>query len=121
MFGGWSLYSVLIGPKNEDIRNLGRQPLTIDDVGAETNEDGSLEASEPYEVSVAPEPEINTKIELIPPANGSKEECVEPAVKQFPTPILGQTARKHGGLLLHVFIAVWMFIGQSERRDFPEC
>ena len=117
---GWSLYSVLIGPKNEDIRKIGRQPLAIDDVGAETNEDGSLEASEPYEVSVAPEPEINTKIELIPPANGSKEECVEPAVKQFPTPILGQTARKHGGLLLHVFIAVWMFIGQSERRDFTD-
>ena len=53
-----------------------------------------------------------TRIELLP-ANVSVEEeaCVEPAVKQFPSPILGREARRHGGLVLHILIACYMFIG----------
>ena len=36
---------------------------------------------------------------------------MEPAVKQFPSPILGREARRHGGLVLHILIACYMFIG----------
>ena len=38
---------------------------------------------------------------------------MEPAVKQFPSPLLGRTARQHGGVALHVVIAVYMFIGRA--------
>lgn len=63
---------------------------------------------EPEHEQQQPEPEI----EILPPTNGSKDPCVEPAVKQFPTPILDRNVRQHGGVLLHVFIAVYMFIGK---------
>ena len=63
------------------------------------------------EAAPSPGPEVVTKIELLPPGNGSREPCVEPAVKQFPSPILGRSARRHGGVLLHVLVAVYMFIG----------
>ena len=63
------------------------------------------------EAAPSPGPEVVTKIELLPPVNGSQEPCVEPAVKQFPSPILGREARRHGGLVLHILIACYMFIG----------
>ena len=50
-------------------------------------------------------------VELLPPANGSDEDCVEPAVKQFPSPILDRQTRRYGGILLHILIAFYMFIG----------
>ena len=76
---------------------VGRRLLTVPEVGE--GEDGLTEA-----------PESVTKIEILP-ANVSQEECVEPAVKQFPSPILGRTARRQGGVVLHILIACYMFIG----------
>ena len=83
----------------------GRQLLTVPEVAGEGGEAG--EAG----LTAAP-PEVVTRIELLP-ANLSVEEeaCVEPAVKQFPSPILGREARRHGGLVLHILIACYMFIG----------
>ncbi|XP_041985191.1 probable sodium/potassium/calcium exchanger CG1090 [Aricia agestis] len=37
--------------------------------------------------------------------------CTPPAIEQFPRPLMGQTARKHGGLIIHVLVAVFTFIG----------
>ncbi|XP_063629587.1 probable sodium/potassium/calcium exchanger CG1090 [Cydia splendana] len=37
--------------------------------------------------------------------------CTPPAIEQFPRPLMGQNARKHGGLILHVLVAVFTFIG----------
>ncbi|CAH2265387.1 jg13340 [Pararge aegeria aegeria] len=37
--------------------------------------------------------------------------CTPPAIEQFPRPLMGQTARKHGGLILHILVAVFTFIG----------
>ena len=56
--------------------------------------------------------QLEPEIELLPPTNGSKTPCVDPAVKQFPSPILDKSVRQHGGVLLHVFVAVYMFIGK---------
>lgn len=33
------------------------------------------------------------------------------ACLQFPKPLMGQNARKHGGLILHILVAVFTFIG----------
>ncbi|RVE52768.1 hypothetical protein evm_002641 [Chilo suppressalis] len=40
-----------------------------------------------------------------------REDCTPPAIEQFPRPLMGQTARKHGGLIIHVLVAVFTFIG----------
>ncbi|XP_061380142.1 probable sodium/potassium/calcium exchanger CG1090 [Danaus plexippus] len=37
--------------------------------------------------------------------------CTPPAIEQFPRPLMGQTARRHGGLIIHVLVAVFTFIG----------
>ncbi|ODM93923.1 putative sodium/potassium/calcium exchanger [Orchesella cincta] len=36
--------------------------------------------------------------------------CVQPAIRQFPRPILSQNVRKHGGFLLYVSIAAYTFL-----------
>ncbi|KAJ8715474.1 hypothetical protein PYW07_009956 [Mythimna separata] len=37
--------------------------------------------------------------------------CSPPAIEQFPKPLMGQSARKHGGLIVHILVAVFTFIG----------
>ncbi|XP_065156142.1 probable sodium/potassium/calcium exchanger CG1090 [Atheta coriaria] len=37
--------------------------------------------------------------------------CTPPAIEQFPRPLMGPWGRKHGGLLLHVLVAVYTFLG----------
>ncbi|XP_056640739.1 probable sodium/potassium/calcium exchanger CG1090 [Diorhabda sublineata] len=46
---------------------------------------------------------MNKSIEL--------EECTTPAIKQFPHPIMGPSTRKHGGLIIHIIVAIYMFLG----------
>ncbi|KAE8738162.1 hypothetical protein FOCC_FOCC016360 [Frankliniella occidentalis] len=37
--------------------------------------------------------------------------CTPPAIEQFPDPLIGPSARRHGGLIIHLFLAVYTFIG----------
>lgn len=37
--------------------------------------------------------------------------CTPPAIEQFPRPIIGPSARKHGALIFHVIICIYSFIG----------
>ena len=37
--------------------------------------------------------------------------CLKPAVTQFPNPIIKKDARQHGLVILHILVAVYMFIG----------
>ncbi|CAH1404674.1 unnamed protein product [Nezara viridula] len=49
-----------------------------------------------------------------PMANGTEapaEKCTPPAIEQFPRPIIGPTARKHGALIFHLIICIYSFIG----------
>ncbi|XP_077283169.1 putative sodium/potassium/calcium exchanger CG1090 [Arctopsyche grandis] len=40
-----------------------------------------------------------------------RENCTAPAIEQFPRPLMGPYARKHGGLVIHVLVAVFTFLG----------
>ncbi|XP_076681281.1 putative sodium/potassium/calcium exchanger CG1090 isoform X2 [Andrena cerasifolii] len=40
-----------------------------------------------------------------------RENCSPPAIEQFPRPIMGPNARKHGGLIIHILVAVYTFLG----------
>eukprot|EP00095_Tigriopus_kingsejongensis_P005743 maker-scaffold28_size608977-snap-gene-1.17 protein:Tk05743 transcript:maker-scaffold28_size608977-snap-gene-1.17-mRNA-1 annotation:"sodium potassium calcium exchanger" len=37
--------------------------------------------------------------------------CIPPAIEQFPEPVLNKTQRQYGGLIFHIALAVYMFIG----------
>ncbi|KAF6209608.1 hypothetical protein GE061_015356 [Apolygus lucorum] len=37
--------------------------------------------------------------------------CTPPAIEQFPQPLIGPSARKHGALIVHVIICIYSFIG----------
>ncbi|XP_015839099.2 probable sodium/potassium/calcium exchanger CG1090 isoform X1 [Tribolium castaneum] len=37
--------------------------------------------------------------------------CIPPAVQQFPRPLIGPTSRKHGGIIVHIIVAVYTFLG----------
>ena len=54
---------------------------------------------------------MTSKIEIIPSENGSLKQCVPPAVEQFPNPLLDKQSRQRGGLLLHIIVAFYMFVG----------
>ncbi|XP_021204452.1 probable sodium/potassium/calcium exchanger CG1090 isoform X2 [Bombyx mori] len=48
---------------------------------------------------------------VIPTVHPFRENCTPPAIEQFPKPLMGQKARKHGGLILHILVAMFTFIG----------
>ncbi|XP_011170095.1 probable sodium/potassium/calcium exchanger CG1090 [Solenopsis invicta] len=37
--------------------------------------------------------------------------CSAPAIEQFPQPLMGPEARKHGGLIIHILAAIYTFLG----------
>ncbi|XP_044271397.1 probable sodium/potassium/calcium exchanger CG1090 isoform X2 [Tribolium madens] len=39
------------------------------------------------------------------------EDCTPPAIQQFPRPLIGPTSRKHGGIIVHIIVAVYTFLG----------
>ncbi|XP_076765304.1 putative sodium/potassium/calcium exchanger CG1090 isoform X1 [Xylocopa sonorina] len=40
-----------------------------------------------------------------------RENCSPPAIEQFPRPLMGPEARKHGGLIIHILVAIYTFLG----------
>ncbi|XP_026754390.2 probable sodium/potassium/calcium exchanger CG1090 isoform X2 [Galleria mellonella] len=47
----------------------------------------------------------------VPTLHPLRDNCTPPAIEQFPKPLMGQSARKHGGLIIHILVAVFTFIG----------
>ncbi|XP_047486057.1 probable sodium/potassium/calcium exchanger CG1090 isoform X3 [Penaeus chinensis] len=39
------------------------------------------------------------------------ENCTQPAIEQFPRPLMSAAARKNGGLIVHILISFYMFLG----------
>ena len=40
-----------------------------------------------------------------------RQNCTPSAIEQFPMPLMGPEARKSGGLILHILVAVYTFMG----------
>lgn len=40
-----------------------------------------------------------------------KRTCIKAAIEQFPSPIIGPTGRKYGGILIYIAICVYSFLG----------
>ena len=37
--------------------------------------------------------------------------CTPPAIEQFPEPLMNNYFRKRGGLIIHICVAIYMFVG----------
>ncbi|XP_061397678.1 probable sodium/potassium/calcium exchanger CG1090 [Musca vetustissima] len=47
----------------------------------------------------------------VPTWRPRRENCTPPAIEQFPRPLMGKWLRQHGGLVIHVLVAVFTFFG----------
>ncbi|XP_042884007.1 probable sodium/potassium/calcium exchanger CG1090 isoform X2 [Penaeus japonicus] len=45
------------------------------------------------------------------PEGWGRDNCTPPAIEQFPKPLMSSEARRSGGLILHILIAFYMFLG----------
>ncbi|XP_068245111.1 probable sodium/potassium/calcium exchanger CG1090 isoform X2 [Palaemon carinicauda] len=43
--------------------------------------------------------------------NFPNDNCTPPAIEQFPRPLMSPSSRKSGGLLLHIIVTTYMFLG----------
>lgn len=48
--------------------------------------------------------------EAVPTWRAKRINCTPPAIEQFPQPLMSQSARKHGGLIIHIIICLYSFI-----------
>ncbi|XP_071559907.1 probable sodium/potassium/calcium exchanger CG1090 isoform X2 [Temnothorax nylanderi] len=46
-----------------------------------------------------------------PTVRPRRTNCSAPAIEQFPRPLMGPEARKHGGLIIHILAAIYTFLG----------
>jgi hypothetical protein len=44
-------------------------------------------------------------------SNTTEPPCIPPAIRQFPKPLIGPEQRKHGGIIVHIIVAVYTFLG----------
>ncbi|KAF4533151.1 hypothetical protein B566_EDAN001693, partial [Ephemera danica] len=61
-------------------------------------------------------PIITTRVPAVSPRNHTtwkplRDNCTPPAIEQFPRPAMSLESRRSGGLIIHVLVAVYTFIG----------
>ncbi|KAH8247005.1 hypothetical protein KR032_006814, partial [Drosophila birchii] len=83
------------------------------EVPAELPAEGNTEGSTVLETT--PWPEATTKATpihgAVPTWRPKRDNCTPPAIEQFPQPLMNKWARRHGGLILHILVAVFTFFG----------
>ncbi|KAH8311563.1 hypothetical protein KR044_006914, partial [Drosophila immigrans] len=47
----------------------------------------------------------------VPTYRPKRSNCTPPAIEQFPQPLMNKWARQHGGLVLHIIVAIFTFFG----------
>ncbi|XP_050448848.1 probable sodium/potassium/calcium exchanger CG1090 [Cataglyphis hispanica] len=52
-----------------------------------------------------------TKPYPYPTVRPRRPNCSAPAIEQFPQPLMGPETRKHGGLIIHILVAIYTFLG----------
>ncbi|KAF7274645.1 hypothetical protein GWI33_012690 [Rhynchophorus ferrugineus] len=104
-------HSTTAAPKHK----ISEKESKSDDKHHETPEK-KIEAKE-HEKVVGPNASDNSS--AIRPKHEKNEEnvsnatidCTPAAIRQFPRPLMHQDVRKHGGLIIHTLVAIYMFIG----------
>ncbi|XP_011864949.1 PREDICTED: probable sodium/potassium/calcium exchanger CG1090 [Vollenhovia emeryi] len=60
--------------------------------------------------TVTPATQMTTRYPY-PTVRPRRTNCSAPAIEQFPRPLMGPEARKHGGLIIHILAAIYTFLG----------
>ncbi|KAL5283557.1 hypothetical protein ACFFRR_006048 [Megaselia abdita] len=72
---------------------------------------GTNEEDEEHESTTFPTTTTKKPRHPYPTWRPLRDNCTPPAIEQFPRPIMGPWLRRHGGLILHVAVAVFTFFG----------
>jgi len=62
-------------------------------------------------------PKNNSKLEAADGDNDDYDDedendnCIQPSIEDFPRPLMGQATRSHGGVIVHIAVAIYMFVG----------
>lgn len=56
-------------------------------------------------------PPVTTVTPVIRTMRPPRTNCSAPAIEQFPRPLMGPETRKRGGLIIHILVAVYTFLG----------
>jgi len=62
-------------------------------------------------VNTATQPTTPAHHAGVPTLHPRRPNCTPPAIEQFPMPLMGPEARKSGGLILYILVAVYTFMG----------
>ncbi|BFF88858.1 probable sodium/potassium/calcium exchanger [Drosophila madeirensis] len=114
-------YCVSIYSAKGDTREGSALPL---DVGSLAEDEGDAEANGEVNTELNPELETTTPFYapdateathhlhgVVPTWRPKRDNCTPPAIEQFPQPLMNKWARQHGGLILHILVAVYTFFG----------
>lgn len=110
------------GSKNEKARGHGdakaSEKANIRDLAKEGKEPPKKETEAPLlkhvrSTTVTPTTQTTpvTKPYPYPTVRPRRTNCSAPAIEQFPRPLMGPEARKHGGLIIHILVAIYTFLG----------
>ncbi|XP_067618608.1 probable sodium/potassium/calcium exchanger CG1090 [Eurosta solidaginis] len=105
--------------KPESLQNGGEEGAvlgeTVDKEGSADGEtdqmDSTLPSSSTTESTIQSTTATHAKTKSAVPTWRPKRNCTPPAIEQFPQPLMGKWARQHGGLIIHVIVAVYTFFG----------
>lgn len=109
-----SIYSAKGDEKAEIPLDVGMLPeaadadVPTDDVGSTPNPFSTSERNDESLVTSTMFTPIHSGV---PTWRPKRENCTPPAIEQFPEPLMGKTARQHGGLIIHILVAIYTFFG----------
>lgn len=83
-------------------------PLSPNEVSSSktANKDLLISSAQRKPLSVLNNEELNTTDPLVDNLN-----CTPPDIEQFPRPVIDYATRRKGGLTLHIFVSLYMFLG----------
>uniref|UniRef100_A0A2S2P8X2 Putative sodium/potassium/calcium exchanger n=2 Tax=Aphidini TaxID=33387 RepID=A0A2S2P8X2_SCHGA len=107
--------STTVIPLSSNVNQLlSAAPETTDDIYAS----GDGQAILPTQLSLQNENQTIGSISDLNTANTSStisdelaEKCTPPAIKQFPRPFMRPSVRRRGGILIHIIICIYSFLG----------
>ncbi|XP_052836109.1 probable sodium/potassium/calcium exchanger CG1090 isoform X2 [Drosophila gunungcola] len=80
-----------------------------DSAGANTEGSSVLDTTPAFEGQVTTQA---TPVHgAVPTWRPKRYNCTPPAIEQFPEPLMNKWARQHGGLILHILVAIFTFFG----------
>ncbi|XP_035891743.1 probable sodium/potassium/calcium exchanger CG1090 [Anopheles stephensi] len=124
VYSSFHAYSASIGGASEekggldlgnlDLSNITPNPAFFATSASSSGEtSGETDTTGPDEVGPTEEtkPTEGRVHHTHPTWRPKRENCTPPAIEQFPQPLMGPNVRKHGGLIIHVLVAIFTFLG----------